>query len=364
MKIKDITRLLEEKFPLALQENYDNSGLQVGSGETEITGVLISVDITNEVIDEAISLGFNLVISHHPLIFGGLKKLTGANYIEKLVLKAIKNDISLYAIHTNLDNSIDGTNSHLAKLLGLNDLEVLLPMKSILKKLVTFCPVSHAEQVREAIFEAGAGHIGNYDNCSFNINGKGSFRGGMEANPFVGNIGEIHFEDEVRVETIFPSHLQSKVINAMIEAHPYEEVAYDIYPLENTNHKYGAGIIGRLNDSFTEVDFLNNLKKIVGAQAIKHTNLLGKKIKTVAICGGSGAFLIKTAIQKRADIYISGDIKYHEYFDADGKIIIAEVGHYLSEQFTKDILFGLIQEKFPTFAVQKSAISSCPINYL
>lgn len=364
MKLSEITNFLELKFPLAYQEGYDNSGLQVGSNEIQIKGALITVDVTDEIIDEAINLGYNLIIGHHPIIFGGLKRLTGANYAERIVLKAIKNDIAIYAIHTNLDNSIDGTNSFLAKSLGLQNVRVLLPTKSTLKKLVTFCPISHADKVREAIFGAGAGHIGNYDKCSFNTVGQGSFRASEGTNPFVGEVGELHLEDELRIESVFQSHLQNNVVDAMFGAHPYEEVAYDIYPLEISNHNIGAGVIGDLKEPKLIVDFLDELKNMLGAQVIKHTKLNASSVKRVAICGGSGAFLIKNALQQKADIYITGDVKYHEFFDADGKMVIADVGHYLSEQFTKDILFELIQEKFPTFAVQKSAISTCPINYL
>ena len=364
MLLSKITNAIENVAPLQLQESYDNAGLIIGNAKMDINKALICFDVTEEVLDEAISIGANLIISHHPIIFGGIKKLNGKNYVERIVLKAIKNDIALYAAHTNLDNVIAGTNKILAEKLGLKNIKTLSPQSSMLNKLVVFVPQSHKEKVEQAIFNAGAGSIGKYDSCSFQAEGEGTFRAMEGSNPFVGEIGEFHHEKEVRIETVFPKHIKGNIISAMLNAHPYEEVAYDIYNLENKIDNIGAGIIGNLENEADELSFLNKLKEITNAQGIKYTNILGNKIKKVALCGGSGAFLINKAKSAGADIYISGDIKYHEFFDADNSMIIADIGHYESEQFTTALLFSIIKEKLPTFAFQISGINTNPINYL
>ncbi len=364
MLLSKITSIIENVAPLQLQESYDNAGLIIGNAKMDINKALICFDVTEEVLDEAISIGANLIISHHPIIFGGIKKLNGKNYVERIVLKAIKNDIALYAAHTNLDNVIAGTNKILAEKLGLKNVKTLSPQSSMLNKLVVFVPKSHKEKVEQAIFDAGAGSIGKYDSCSFQAEGQGTFRAMEGSNPFVGNIGELHHEQEVRIETVFPKHIKGRIISAMLSAHPYEEVAYDIYNLENKIDDIGAGIIGNLENEADELSFLNKLKEITNAQGIKYTNILGNKIKKVALCGGSGAFLINKAKSAGADIYISGDIKYHEFFDADNSMIIADIGHYESEQYTTALLFSIIKEKLPTFAFQISGINTNPINYL
>ncbi len=364
IRIKDIISFLEAKFPPALQENYDNSGFLVGNANEVFQKAIISIDFTEEVLQEALSKEANLIITHHPLIFKGLKKLTGNNSIEKLVISCIKNNLNLYSIHTNFDNLTSGTNNYIASKLGLLNAQVLRPLENQFLKLVVFCPKTHEEKVRQAIFEAGAGTIGNYDNCSFNAEGIGSFRASDGANPFVGAVGENHFEPETRIETILPKYLKSKVIKVMIDAHPYEEVAFDIYPVENQANHIGAGIVGNLPEALEPQTFLQKLKEITNAACIRHTQFVGNEIKRVAICGGSGAYLIKDAIGQNADIYITGDIKYHDFFEAEGKLILCDIGHYESEQFTKEILCDLLKEKFPTFAFLKSDIVTNPINYL
>jgi len=330
----------------------------------EIEKALISFDVTEDVIEEAKQKGANLIISHHPIIFGGLKKLNGKNYVERVVIAAIKSDIALYAMHTNLDNVILGTNRILADKLGLQNAQVLAPLKGRFRKLITFCPTQQADKVRNAIFEAGAGHIGKYDQCSFNAKGEGTFRAGENANPFVGELNKIHFEEEVRIETIFPDYLERRIIAALKKTHPYEEVAYDIFKLENESTELGAGIIGSLETEMDEKAFLVKLKGLTQAGVVRYTALRNKKVKKIALCGGSGAFLINKAKAAGADVYITGDVKYHEFFDADGQIVIADIGHYESEQFTKELLISYIKEKFPTFAVQISDTNTNPINYL
>ncbi len=364
MKLYKLTKTIEILAPLSLQEKYDNSGLLIGSPQKEITKAIISFDVTEAVLKEAKSIGANLIISHHPIIFEGLKKLTESNYVERIVTQAIKNDIALYAVHTNLDNVIEGTNRILAEKLNIANLKVLQNIDNQLSKLVVYVPISHLEVVKNAIFESGAGHIGNYDQCSYSTEGKGSFRALDGAKPYVGDINQQHIENEYRLETVFPSFLKTNIIQAMKNAHPYEEVAYDIYTLDIKNKNIGAGIIGDLKQELTEDKFLKKLKDITNAKCIRHTKLRNKPIKKVAICGGSGAFLIKHAMHSKADIYITGDIKYHEFFDAEDKMIIADIGHFESEQFTTQLLYDFIKEKFPTFAVQISDINTNPINYL
>lgn len=363
LTLKEITSYLESIAPLNFQESYDNSGLQVGSPESAIKSILLTIDVTGEVIDEAIRLGCNLIISHHPLIFSGLKKLTGRNYTERAVIKAIKNDISIYASHTNLDSMEEGVNAKICEKLGLADCKILQPASGQLKKLATFVPKDFAEKVRTAIFDAGAGHIGNYDLCSFNAEGLGSFRGGENSNPFAGVKGSLHFEKEVRIETIFPQFLQEKIIGALIASHPYEEVAYDIYPVENKYGKAGMGMVGSLDSPQVEEDFFRNIKKAFKTKIIKHTKLSGNLVKRVAVCGGSGSFLLQNAIAAKADVFITADFKYHQFFDAEGKIVIADIGHYESEQFTKELFYELLLKKFPTFAVRLSEINTNPVFY-
>ncbi len=361
MKIKELIKVIEDIAPLSLQESYDNSGLLVGSEETDVTSALITLDVTEEVLDEAIDGGFGIIIAHHPLIFSGIKKLNGKNYVEKLVIKAIKNNVALYAVHTNIDNAANGLNAILGKKLGLKNLKILKPGASSLKKLVVFCPVEQAEQVRNAMFEAGAGHIGNYDGCSYNTEGFGTFRALEGANPFVGDVGKLHFEKEVKIETIVPDTKLGAVLNAMLSNHPYEEVAYDIYPLDNVNMNTGAGMIGELDKELDTVDFLNTVKKRLNVKALKFNKPVERKIKKVAFCGGSGAFLINDAYKQGADVFITGDVKYHDYFEHLGKMTIVDAGHYETEQFIKELLYELLTEKFPTFAVRISKINTNPV---
>ncbi len=364
MILSDITSHLNSQIPLSLQESYDNCGLLIGDLHEEIIGALICLDITKEVMDEAIEKKCNLIISHHPMIFAGIKSLTGRTDTEKLVIRAIQNKIAVFAIHTNLDNHYEGVNKTLSSKLGIVNAEILKPMPDKLRKLVTFCPSSHAAQVRDAIFEAGAGQIGNYDSCSFNATGEGTFRALAGANPFVGESGKLHFEPETRIETIFPSYLENAVISALKKVHPYEEVAFDIYPLTNLHHRIGAGMIGNLPEAVDAEEFLISVKKILNLGCIRHTNLKNKKIQRIAICGGSGSFLIHDAISCNADIYMTGDIKYHDFFIPENKMILADIGHYESEQFTKELIYTFLNKKFTTFALFISGTNTNPVNYL
>jgi len=363
MQIAFIINELENFAPLAYQESYDNCGLIVGDASQKCKGILCTLDATEDVIREAISLGCNLVVAHHPIVFSGLKKLNGKNYVERAVIAAIKNDIAIYAIHTNADNIIAGVNDVIANKLGLIDRKILSPKKNLLAKLITFVPTAHLEQVRNALFDAGTGNIGNYSEASFSVEGMGTYTPNEKANPFLGEKGKMHQEAEGRIEVIFPIYTQRKVIKALKEAHPYEEVAYDIIPLSNDFDQVGSGLIGNLPEAVSEAELLTQIKSSFGLQVIKHTPLCNKPIKKVALCGGSGSFLIKDAIAAGADIYITADVKYHEFFDADGKIVIADIGHWESEQFTVDLLIDIISTKFPTFAVLKSEVNTNSVRY-
>lgn len=364
MKIKEITSYLESLAPLSTQESYDNSGLIVGSPEGTVTKVLISLDCTEAIIEEAVKLGAELVIAHHPIIFKGLKSLTGRNYVERTVLSAIKNDVAIYAIHTNLDNYLHGVNAEICERIGLNDVKVLAPVQGILTKMIVYVPVDYVDQIRSVAFAAGAGNIGNYSECSFAVQGKGTFKPGDKSLPFAGEIGERSEEEEVRLEFLVEQHLVSEVLNAVRDIHPYEEMAYEIYSMQNINQDLGAGMIGELDVSEEKMSFLHRIKEIFQAGSVRYTDSTNKQIKKVAVCGGAGSFLLKNAIAAGADVFITGDFKYHEFFDAEERIVIADIGHYESEQFTSNRLRALIQEKFPTFAVHLTAIKTNPINYL
>lgn len=364
MKLGEITSFLESVAPSSYQEDYDNSGLIIGNPDMEIKGALISLDCTESIIDEAIQLGLNLIISHHPIVFKGLKKFNGKSYVERVVIKAIKHDIAIFAIHTNLDHVQEGVNRKICERLGVLNGRILSPKSGILKKIVTYCPQDNAEIIRRAMFEAGAGHIGNYSECSFNTEGIGTFKALEGTDPFVGEIGTQHQEQEMRLEMIYPAYLEKKILAAMYEVHPYEEVAYDLHTLDNSFDQVGSGMIGNLESDRDELDFLNFVKERLGAKVIRHTALRTKKIRRVAVCGGSGSFLLQNAINAGADIFITADFKYHEFFDAEGKLIIADVGHFESEQFTQELLLELITEKFPNFALRLTLQNTNPVNYL
>lgn len=363
MKIHEILSALTETAPLSFQESYDNSGLLVGDMQAEVSKTLIALDLTEAVVDEAIEKGCDLIVTHHPFIFKGLKTLTPSDPIANMAIKAIRHHIAIIAMHTNLDNYQYGVSYTLAKKLGLSDIQVLNPQKDSLRKIVVFCPIAHAEAVRKAMMEAGSGSIGNYDFCSFNSEGKGSFRGGENSNPFVGKKGKIHFEDEIRIETVVSTHNLSDVVRAMHNAHPYEEVAYDIYPLENTLPTVGSGAIGWLENKIEITEFLALVRKTLGSPLLKHSPFSTKKIQKIALCGGSGAFLINEAKRQKADAYLTADLKYHDYFDANNEILLIDGGHFETEQFAKDLIAGIIKKKFPTFAVLISNTNTNPVRY-
>ena len=363
MTVKEILSCLTQVAPLSWQESYDNAGLQVGDENAEVSKALIALDVTEALVDEAVAKSCNLILSHHPLIFRGLKHLTPKSPIERAAMKAIKNDIAIISMHTNLDNSYLGVNRRLGEMLGLKNLHILQPMNGRLMKLVVFCPADYAEKVRSAMFEAGAGCIGNYDSCSFNAAGQGSFRAGEETHPFVGEQGKLHFENEIRVETIVPDHLLNRVVSAMLKVHPYEEVAYDVYQLQNEFPLAGSGMIGEFETEMPETDFLNLVSETIGTPCLRHSALTGRMIKRVALCGGAGSFLLGDAKSAQADAFLSADMKYHDFFEPDGDILMVDGGHFETEQFTKELIRDLIQKNFSTFAAEIAETNTNSVHY-
>ena len=363
MNISEVIQTLEALAPLPYQESYDNAGLLTGNKDWNCTGILCTLDATEAVVNEAVQQNCNLIVAHHPIIFSGLKKITGKNYVERTIIAAIKNNIAIYAIHTNLDNVYNGVSRRMAEKLGLQRCKVLDPKAGLLKKLYTYVPVDDAEKVRAAIFKAGAGDIGNYGECSFNTEGIGTYRPQEGADPYIGELGKRAETKEVKLEIIFPAHIQRQVISALQAAHPYEEVAYDVITLANEFQQVGSGMVGELPEAVNETDFLQHIYKVFNLQVIKHTPLLNKNVKKVALCGGAGSFLLPKAITAGADFYITSDVKYHEFFDADGHIVFADIGHWESEQFTIDLLFDILQSKFSNFAVLKTGVTTNPVYY-
>ncbi len=364
MKVKEVIALLEELAPLSYSEDFDNTGLLIGDAEASVSGILVTLDTLENVVDEAIEKSCNLIVSFHPIIFSGLKKITGKTYVERVVQKAIKHDIAIFSNHTALDNSWNGVNAMICEKLGLKNRNVLIPQKETIKKLITFVPSNDAEKVRNALFIAGGGSIGNYDNCSFNIEGNGSFKGNEASNPVKGEKGKIHFEKEIQIGITFAKHLQNDILKALFETHPYEEVAYEITTLENQNQHLGMGMIGEFEKAMDEKKFLQFLKKTMKTDCVRHSQSLKKPIKKVALLGGSGSFAIEAAKKAGADAFISADFKYHDFFKAENTILLADIGHYESEQYTKDLLHSFLKKKITNFAVLLSQTNTNPISYL
>jgi len=363
MKISEVIAVLEQAAPLGTQESYDNSGLIVGDKNATLTNALISLDCTEIIVEEAIQKGCNLIISHHPIVFGGLKKITGKNYVERTVIKAIKNEIAIYAIHTNLDNYRFGVNAKIGEILGIKNPHILSAKGEQLQKLVTYVPTEHLQGVQDALFQSGAGHIGNYSECSFVTVGTGSYKANENANPAYGSKGERHQENEVKLEVLVEKTRSQSTISALLDSHPYEEVAYDLFDLANFHPYMGSGMIGELDTEMDAISFLQLLKERFNCGTIRHTKLCKESIKTVAWCGGSGSFLLGAAKAKKADIYITGDFKYHEFFDAENQLIIADIGHYESEQFTIELIKDIITKKIPTFAPCLTENNTNPVKY-
>ncbi|NDV44592.1 Nif3-like dinuclear metal center hexameric protein [Flagellimonas sediminis] len=364
MTVKDITKTLETLAPLAHAEDFDNVGLLIGDPNMTVTGLLVTLDTLENVVDEAIAKKCNLIVSFHPIIFKGLKKITGSTYVERVVLKAIRHSIAIYSMHTALDNSKIGVNAKICEVLGIKNPEILIPKKGTIKKLVTYAPVADADKVKAALFEAGAGDIGNYSDCSYSMEGVGSFKAGNLANPTKGEIGQLHFEKEAQINVIFTFEKEKNILQALFKAHPYEEVAYEVVTLENTNQDIGMGMVGTLQTEMDESDFLLHVKTKMNASVVRHSQLLNKKVKKVAVLGGSGAFAISAARGADADVFITSDVKYHQFYEAENQLVIADIGHFETEQFTKDLLVDHLTKKIPNFAVSLSESITNPIKYL
>jgi dinuclear metal center YbgI/SA1388 family protein len=364
MKIKELFPILEEMAPLAYAEDFDNVGLLVGNPENETTGILVCHDALESVIDEAIEKKCNVIVCFHPIIFSGLKSLTGKNYVERAVIKAIKSDISIYAVHTALDNHHEGVNKIFCDALGLKKTKILLPKKDFIRKLVTYTVPENTEKLRNALFDAGAGNIGNYEDCSFNSQGIGTYMGNENSNPEIGERFEFVEAVEIKVEVTFEKHLQGKILKALFANHVYEEVAYEIYNLQNEHQNIGLGMIGELDTALTERDFLQMVKDKMQCDSIRHTAFLSKNIKKVAVLGGSGSFAIKNAIQAGADAYLTADLKYHNFYEADGKLLLADIGHFESERYTKNYIVDFLRKKITNFAIILSETNTNPVKYL
>lgn len=364
MKIKEIITILEEMAPLAYAEDFDNVGLLVGNEEENATGILVCHDALESVIDEAIAKKCNFIVCFHPIIFSGMKKITGKNYVERAVLKAIKNDISIYAVHTALDNHKDGVNKIFCDALGLVNTKILVPKNHFIQKLITYTIPENAEQVRNTLFEAGAGKIGNYEDCSFNSTGIGTYMGNENSNPEIGERFEFVETQEIKIEVTFEKHLQGKILKALFSSHVYEEVAYEIYDLQNQHQNIGLGMVGELTNPSNEIEFLEMVKTKMQCGVIRHTELLGKTIKKVAVLGGSGSFAIKNAIQCGADVFLTSDLKYHNFYEAENKIVIADIGHFESERYTKNYIVDYLKEKITNFAIVLSEENTNPVKYI
>lgn len=364
MLIQDVINHLQELAPLAYAEDFDNVGLLVGDKNEKLTGVLVTLDTLEAVVDEAIEHNCNLIVSFHPIIFKGLKKITGKTYVERVVLKAIKHNIAIFAIHTALDNALQGVNSIICDQLGLKNKRILLPQKGTIKKLTTYVPKSNAEALRTALFAAGGGQIGNYDSCSFNTEGTGTHRGNEDSNPAIGEKGSLHKEEEVQVSLTFQKHIESKLLDALFKHHPYEEVAFEVTTLDNYNQTIGMGMVGELDEALAEEAVLEHIKTTMKASCVRHSALLGKPVKKVAVLGGSGSFAIGAAKQAGADIFVTADLKYHDFFSAENQIVVADIGHYESEQYTKTFLVDYLSKKITNFAIILSKTNTNPVKYL
>ena len=363
MIVQDVINHLETLAPLSYAEDFDNVGLLVGNKNTELTGVLVTLDTLETVVEEAIAENCNLIVSFHPIIFKGLKKLNGKTYVERVVMKAIQHNIAIYSMHTALDNAFNGVNAMICNQLELQNKQILIPQNDTIKKLTTYVPKNEAEALRIALFNVGAGSIGNYDNCSFNVDGFGTFKGNEASNPSLGKKGTTHTEAETKITITFPKHIESRVLKTLFDSHSYEEVAYEVVTIENKNQHIGMGMIGDLSTPLSETDFLNKLKTTMKTGCIRHSTFLNKTIKKVAVLGGSGSFAITSAKAAGADAFVTADLKYHDFFAAENSILLADIGHYESEQFTKNLLVEYLTKKITNFAIILSKTNTNPVKY-
>ncbi len=364
MKTKEILAVLEQMAPLSYAEDFDNVGLLTGNPEAEITGILVCHDALEAVVAEAITKKCNLIVCFHPILFLGLKKITGATYVERAVIKAIKNDIAIYAVHTTLDNHQQGVNKIFCNALGLLHTKILIPKTNYIQKLITYTIPENAEEVRHSLFDAGAGTIGNYENCSFNSKGIGTYMGNENSNPEIGERFEFVETNEIKIEVTFEKHLESKILKALFKSHAYEEVAYEIYALQNQHQNIGLGMVGELETPMKEKEFLLFVKEKMQSESIRHTEFTGKTIKKVAVLGGSGSFAIKKAIQAGADAFLTADLKYHNFYESENQLLLADIGHFESERYTKNYIVDFLRKKIPNFAIILSEENTNPVKYL
>lgn len=371
MQLQSLLDKLNLLAPFAWQEDYDNSGLLVGNGDQTVNKALVVLDVTEETVEEAYEKQCDVIIAHHPLIFQSLNQLTGRSEVERSVAKAIQKGIAIVAMHTNLDNAPQGVNARISERIGLTNSQILRPKTGLLKKMVTYCPNMKSESgayypgiIRQELFKAGAGDNGSYDLASYNTEGKGTFRATGEYQPFVGSTERMHVQDEIRIETVFPQDLTDQVVKALKSVHPYEQIPFDIYPLESPYKQAGSGMIGRLEKAMSPDEFLSHLKEVMKVHCIRYTAGKAESIQTVAVCGGAGRFLLSDAMKAGADAFITADFKYHDFFDAKDSILLADIGHYESEQFTIDLLYEWLEDKIPNFEVSKTEVNTNPINYL
>jgi len=363
-KINDLIPLLEEMAPLAYAEDFDNVGLLVGNRETVVTGILVCHDALESVIEEAISKNCNLIVCFHPILFTGLKKITGKNYVEKSLIKAIQNNIAIYAVHTALDNHPEGVNKIFGNALGLINTKILIPKENQIRKLITFTVPENVEKVRNALFDAGAGTIGNYENCSFTSKGEGTYKGNKHSNPKIGERFELVKADEIKIEVTFEKQLENKILKALFESHIYEEVAYEITVLQNKHQNIGMGLVGELENPMDETSFMLFVKEKMQCEAIRHSEFIDKPIKIVALLGGAGSFAIQNAILAGADVFLTADLKYHQFYEAEKQIIIADIGHFESERYTKNYIVDYLRKKILNFAIILSEENTNPVKYL
>jgi len=335
MTCGEIFKYIRSWAPEEIAWNKDNVGLQVGSAKRKVKNILLALDLNMKVIIEAVKKDCNIIITHHPLLFNPLRKIdTDQDNTSLLVEKLIKHDITLFSAHTNLDFTKDGVSFELAKTLKLTNLRFLSNIKSAQYKLIVFVPEGHIEKVASAIFENGGGIIGEYSNCSFRTKGQGSFKGSKKTSPSIGKKLNYEKTDEIKLEVLIDSWKLNEILSAIRSVHPYEEIAYDVYPLNNENVNYGIGAIGELHTAMNQREFFNHVSKSLKINNFRYTTGKTNKIKTVAVCGGSGSEVIPAAIKKGADALITADIKYHTFFDNERKILLIDAGHYETEIFS------------------------------
>jgi dinuclear metal center YbgI/SA1388 family protein len=364
IRIREIVRHLEQVAPLAYQDDYDNAGLVVGDASAAVTGVLICLDVTEALLLEAKTKKCNLIIAHHPIIFRSIRQLTGKNHLERCIIYAVRNNIAVYTLHTNFDNVARGVNLQIAQALGLGNLSILLPKPGTLSQLTAFVPRAFIDSALHALHAAGAGYLSDYAHCDLAITRIGSPKPTSTANPHLGIAEESEKGKERKIEVVFPKHLEKPVLRALRASCPHEEVAYYLHDIRNTDARVGAGMIGELSASLSSRAFLEYLKAKMNLAYLRHTELIDRPIKCVAVCGGSGSFLIEEAILKQADALVTADVKYHDFFKAENQILVVDAGHYESEIGTKKLIHTLLSEKFTSIAMLQCETVTNPIHYL